>query len=794
MKVTLNWLKDFVDISYSPDQLAQKLTMAGLEVEDYFAVNRSFKGVKIGKIIDCTPIEDTDHLTSCLVDIGDGRVNVVCGAPNTKKGLVAPIALVGARLEKVEITSRRIKGIESEGMLCSEVELGLSERAEELMELPSDTPVGLDFERFLGEPDYVFDVFITPNRADCQSVIGIARVIASISGRQLRRPPVPWREQDISGNNPVQVIIKNSNRCARYSGRFIENIRIKASPFWLVERLFNVGVRSINNVVDITNYIMMETGQPLHAFDYKLLQGDKIIVRTALKDERFTTLDEKEHILNEHALLICDTVKPVALAGVMGGLNSEVQPETSTVFLESAYFEPVGIRKTAKELDIFTESSRRFERGVDPNGTVYAMNRAAQMMIDLADGHIIGKAVDNYARKINPVNIDLNIERVNRLLGTKRSMQDIAKILTSIEIDVVKSNHDMLSVNVPTFRPDITRPVDLIEEVAINLGYDYIPTNTVACINQLQTPNLKDKFRDFMRGLLVALGLRETVSINLMPDKYAEYFLPEKTGLVQIINPLSADLAALRPDIMSSLLTIISYNRNRQNDTCRFFQIGNVAWKTEAYVEKTHVAGILAGKRTESTWFGKEETFDFYDIKGLAMSLLGKLGIVDLTLKKNTVGFWDSSSVAVFSGKEYLGCMGKLNDQACRLAKIKINDVFAFNFDFDQLFRFARIDKKFESISKYPSVPFDLAIVVDNDVPVAQIEKFIWSAAGSDLIQVKIFDYYTGDQIGAGKKSIGFSLTFSSKERTLDESSVEQSIKNILAHLNRDCGAELRPR
>ncbi len=794
MKVTLNWLKEFVDFDYSPDELAHKLTMAGLEIEECFQARRAFRGVKVGKIIESDPIEGSDHLSACVVDTGGQTVNVVCGAPNAHKGLMAPIATVGARLDNVQITARKIKGVPSEGMLCSEAELGLSERADGLMELPADTQIGTDLTHFLGQPDYIFDIFVTPNRADCQSVMGIARVIAAINNGKFSRPEIPWHEKDISGENPVQVSIKNSHRCARYSGRFIENIRIYASPFWLAERLYNVGVRAINNVVDITNYIMMETGQPLHAFDFDLLEGGEIIVRTAQKNERFTTLDEKHHVLDENALLICDAVKPVALAGMMGGQNSEVNAETSRVFLESAYFEPIGIRKSAKQLDIFTESSRRFERGVDPNGTIYAMNRAAFLMTRLADGKIVGQAGDHYARKIVPVTIDLNAGRVNRLLGTSCKTEDMSRILASIELDVEQINEQDLRVTVPTFRPDLTRPADLIEEVAINLGYDAIPSHLTAEINQLQTANPKDKFHDDLRRQLVALGLQETVSINLMPEKDAGFYLPAKSSLVHVVNPLSADLAVLRPSLLASLLSIVGYNRNRQNYTTRLFQIGNVAWKTEKYVEKIQVAAVLAGKRSEATWFGKETPFDFFDIKGLAMALLDRLGIHNVALESSTGRIWDAESVAVLAGGELIGSFGKMSDEACRLAKIKTNDVFAFDFDFGPLYRLTRVDKKFETISRFPSVPFDLAIIVDQEVSVAQIEKAIWTAAGPYLRQMRIFDFFTGEQIGTGKKSIGFSLTFSSKERTLDEESVEQSIKKVLAHLKKECGAELRPR
>jgi len=798
LKVTLKWLKEFVDFSLTPDELAHALTMAGLEVEEFYTEQRNFSQIIVGKILSVEKHPNADKLSVCMVDAGDKQFNVVCGAPNVFQGMLAPLALDGATVANgLKITSRQVRGVKSNGMLCSEADLDLSERSAGLMVLPDNAPVGKKMEDYLGDTDIIFDIFITPNRPDCLSVFGIAREIAAITGSTLKKPVVTFttsQQENIS--NYIRVEIENINKCSRYSGRLIKNVKIKPSPFWLAARLHAVGIRSINNVVDITNYVMMETGQPLHAFDYDKIAGKVIIVREAVAGENFVILDEQEHILDKEALLICDAEKPVALAGIMGGLNSEVDKTTSTIFLESAYFDSGNVRKTGKNLDIFTESSRRFERGTDPNGTVYAMDRAAKMMEALAEGQVFSSIIDNYPRTINPVEIDLSVKSINTLLGKNLSADTVTGYFPALEIEITKQVDDFIQLKAPTFRPDLTREVDIIEEIARLYGYNNIASEIAPRINQSQEPNQKTIFNDQIRHYLVGFGFKETVAYSLVSEQLAEPFLPSKCEFAELLNPISTDMAGFRPSIILSLLTSVAYNRNRQISNLRLFEIGNVAWKEtgkEGFTEITQIGGVVAGKNREQSWYGKEETFDFYDVKGTVTALLLKCGIDKYEQGTVVEPIWENESSSILIDGKYYGAFGKINRDICSLFKIKVADVFGFFINFQELFQNRAIDKKYDPVSKFPSVSFDLAMLIDANIALNEIEKEIRSSAGPYLTKVRLFDFYKGEQVKEGKKSVAFSLTFSSKECTLEDEEVEQAVNNVLLHLNKLFDAVLRP-
>ena len=796
MKVTLNWLKEFVNISLPPEKLADALTMAGLEVEEVQYINQQFSNVVVGKVVVCEKMPNAHHLSFCKVDVGDAVLPVVCGAPNVFKGLYAPMALVGAELPNgLKVEERDIRGIKSQGMLCSEAELGITDRSEQLLELPANVQVGAKLSDVLGGPDIMFDIAITPNRPDCLSIFGVAREIAAVTGEVLRYPEINITADDKKVTDYINVDIQDPARCLRYSGRYLENVKIAPSPFWIAQRLFSVGVRSINNVVDITNYVMMEVGQPLHAFDYNLLLGKKIIVRTANNGEDFTTLDGKSHKLESESLLICDAEKAVALAGVMGGLNSEVQPDTNKVFLESAFFAATNIRKTSKKLDLSTESSRRFERGSDPNGTILAMNRAVQLMCEFAGAKVIGPEIDNYPKVVEKKKISLSIKNANVLLGTTFKAIDIEKILESINLKSVEKTATNLTVVIPTNRPDLEREVDLIEEVARLYGYNNIPTELAPKINQLQEPNDKVRFKEKIQHMLCGMGFNETVNLSLIDKKFGGPFLPKDASFVNLLNPLSEDLTVFRPSLLISLLNTISYNRNRQMFNMRLFEIGNIAWKPNDghfKTEKPFISGVLAGARVENSWYGKAELYDFYDVKGIVTSVLANVGVSAYRLTSTEENYWDSESALVKLGDTTIGAFGKLSEEIVALFKIKTNDIYAFYLDFENLYRFIISEKSFSEIPKFPITPFDLALIVDANVPVGELEKSIRENGSQLLIGVRLFDYYKGKQVESGKKSVAFSLTFSSKERTLGDKEIDKVIDTILSKLNEDFGAELR--
>ncbi len=796
MKVTLNWLQEFVDFSLSPKELSKALTMVGLEVEEYHAMERQFSGVIAGKVTDAEKHPEAPQLTICHVDTGGQTVSVVCGAPNVTIGMKAPFAVEGAVLaDGRKVEAKEIRGYTSRGMLCSEAELGLTERAEGLMVLPESASVGKDLNAVLGDPDVVMDIAITPNRPDCLSVIGIAREIAAITGVPLKIPTITLAEIPQSGENPFRVEINDTQRCFRYSGRLLKNIRILPSPYWMAARLHAVGVRSINNVVDITNFVMMETGQPLHAFDSNMLAGQKIIVRTAKAGEKFVTLDGQERSLDNQALLICDANKPVALAGIMGGQNSEVESDTNTVFLESAYFEPVGIRRTSKKLDIASESSRRFERGIDPNGTLFAINKSVQLMIEHANGQVVGHAVDEYPSRVMPVEVDLSGKTTNTLLGTSLTKEKINQILAILDITLVSERNDQLTFRVPTFRPDLTREIDLIEEIARHYGYDNIPVASSAPIDFHQKANERVAFKDQLRKYLSGFGFKETISLSLVSPSLAKAFLPAESELVELLNPFSPELSTFRTNLILSLLSNVAYNRNRQMQNLRLFEIGDAAWRIvgkKEVTEKCQVTGVLAGKRSEQTWNQNAEPFDFYDIKGAVTGLLSMLGIHAFELDRCHESYWDEESSSIKMNGQLVGTFGKISNEVCSLFKIKIPDIYAFCLDFDSLCEYGKKQRTYDPIPRYPSVPFDMALVIDMHIPIGEIEREIWHAGGANLVKVHLFDYYRGEQVAKDKKSIAFSLTFSSKERTLDEKDVQQAVQKILAHLKSLFAAELR--
>jgi phenylalanyl-tRNA synthetase beta chain len=798
VKVTLSWLKQFVDISISVQELGHTLTMSGLEVESIEEVARPFSGIVVGKIVSCDPHPKADKLQFCRVDAGRGEaLTVVCGAPNARAGLLAPLALPGARLgDEMTVEAREIRGVASSGMLCSEAELGLTERSEGLMILDERAQPGQELSDWLGEPDFVIDIFITPNRPDCLSVIGLAREIAAATRTTMRIPTVVTTPIAQGPASRIAVEITAPPLCPRYSGLYFENIRIQPSPFWMAYRLHHAGMRSINNIVDITNYVMLESGQPLHAFDATQIEGRRIVVRAAEAGESFTTLDGKVHTLKANTCLICDGLKPVALAGIMGGLNSEVQSSTSTVFLESAHFEATGIRKSSKLLGVSTESSKRFERGADPNGTLFAINRAAVLLRELAGAEIAGETVDLYPVRIPRQTIELKMSAVNGLIGIDLTPAEVMELLGRLEIGCTMADASAIACSIPTFRPDLTRPVDLIEEVARVYGFDSIPFAQKVALDQSQTANPRVLFLDQLRRQLAGFGLRETLSLSLVSPQIATPFLPTGAELVELLNPLSTEWSVFRTSLLISLLNNSAYNRNRQMANLRFFEIGNVAWKHgHSFEEKKQVAGMLVGENGEPAWYARPRAVDFYDIKGVVFALLDTLGIKSVSLGAAAESYWGQESAGLYLAKDvYLGSFGRLDGDIIQACKIKTPDVFGFVLDFDQLYTHQLLNRKFVPIAKFPNVPFDIALLLGVDTPVGAVEEAIRQSGGPHLVSVHLFDYYQGEQVPKDKKSVAFSLNFCSKERTLGVEEVEHQVNEILAHLAAQFAAELRPR
>ncbi len=789
MKVTYNWLKEYTDFEFCAEELVHHLTMLGLEVEEAQAQTYPFSGVVVGEVLQKNTHPNADRLSVCTVNDGVAERTVVCGAPNVESGQKIALAQVGASLPgDLKIKKTKIRGVESLGMICSEAELGLSARADGIMVLDESAVVGAGLESVLEQEDFLVDIDVTPNRPDCFGALGVAREVASLSGTRLRKPGIDLAENGPATDDAIRVTIHDARKCPRYTARFIDNIRIVPSPFWLARRLEQVGIRSINNVVDVTNFVMMETGQPLHAFDYNFLAGGQISVKSADAGMEFTTLDGNSHKLTDEALLICDGEKPVALAGVMGGLNSEVSGSTTKVLLESAYFDPVNIRRTSKKLGISTESSKRFERGVDPNGVVYALDRAAQLIAELAGGRIAAGVADVYPKRIEPLSISLRPERVKLLLGVEVPPEQIESILTGLGFGVARDRG--ITVAVPTFRPDITREVDLIEEIGRVFGYDNIPSDPLAMIDQMATVDEGEAFTKEVCSTLVSFGFSEVVTYNLTSEDAASVF-SEAADPVKLVNPLSEDLSTLRPSLIPGLLNCVRWNINRKSNDLKLFEIGVAfAGGNATPGEHKRLTCVLTGRSVPDSWQAKARVLNIFDAKGFTEHLLAQLGITAVEFVSTTLS---TAAVAMqaSAGTQILGYLGQVHSEV--LAKLKVEqDVYFIDLDFEATELASKQKRTFKAIPKFPSVLRDLALLVDNDVSAADLVGTV-KAAGGDLLQeVSVFDVYTGDKVESGSKSIALGLMFQSSARTLRESEIDSQIELILTAISQQNGARLR--
>ncbi|MFQ5650164.1 MAG: phenylalanine--tRNA ligase subunit beta [bacterium] len=792
MKVTYNWLKEYADFDASPQKLVEELTMLGLEVDELFEDRKELQGVVVGEVVKKERHQNADKLSVCEVDIGAQRLTIVCGAPNVAPGQKVPVATPGTKLAGgMKIKATTIRGVDSHGMICSEAELGLTARRDGIMVLDSALEVGRPVQDLINSHDHIIDIDVTPNRPDCFGAIGIARDVAAGVGSPLRKPEVQLSEHGRPISEFMTINILDPQKCPRYTARFIGDVKIKPSPLWLSQRLEQIGIRSINNVVDVTNYVMMETGQPLHAFDYDLLAGHEINVKCAQDGQQFTTLDGKTHVLHSECLLICDRDNPVAIGGIMGGLNSEVSANTANILLESAYFSPTNIRRSCKRLGVSTESSKRFERGVDPSGAVYALDRATQLIAELTGGTIAPGLVDEYPRKIAPLLLTLRPRRVHSLLGVEIPVDQIKAILSGLDFRV-SGDGDRLSVEVPTFRPDVTREADLIEEVGRIFGYNNIPTDSSALIEQSGTQDLTETFTDNAWSSLVALGFSEVVTFNLMNESQARPFLSEGGTLMRLINPLSEDLATLRPSLVPQLLNTLRWNLNRHSKDLKFFEIGSAFTSAGKEArEHTHLTGVLTGKLAADTWKFKAAEVDFYYLKGTVEHFLRRNKIANWTFQPGVTLFACQDSLAVVAADVELGHLGEIRPEILTAFEIE-QRVFFFHFDFERLFNAVSWHTTFEPIPKFPPINRDLAIVIDDGIESGSIIRAVKAAGGNLLKNVRVFDVFRGEQIGRGRKSLALSLTFCSLERTLREQDVDQRIEKILRSLASKYSAQLR--
>lgn len=795
MKVSLNWLKTYIDYNFSPDQLAEKLTMAGLEVANIATGGTTLKNIIVGDVTMVKNHPNADQLKICTVDIGNKEVSVICGAKNVKEAQRVPVAVTGSVIaDGTTIKQVKLRGVLSEGMICSERELGISDNHDGIMVLAkSDYGVGEEFIKKIYK-DTIFDIDVTPNRPDCLSHIGVAREIAVITKGKLQKPEISLQESEKSAFDSIKIHIHDTSACPRYSARVIRDVVIKESPQWLKNHLKSVGIRSINNVVDITNYILMETGHPLHAFDYDLIKGAEINVRKARSQEKFTTLDDIERSLNTNDLLICDGEKGVALAGVMGGFNSEISSKTKNILLESAYFDPFTIRRTSKKFGLFTEASQRFERGADPNNTIYAVNRASQLLQQLTQGKIEKHIVDVYPRKIKPEIIELRYARITQLIGQEIPQDIVLRILKGLEFKIIEQNKNFIKLQIPTFRPDIKRECDLIEEVARHYGYNTIKSNMYSNIALSYSDNNYYDNIERVRDYFVGQGFVETISHTLVPEKHIDIL--NKNEAVQLKNPLSPETLFLRNSCIPSMLDTIQWNINRSQNNLRLFEIGRSFFPQAKSlpIEKNNIIGALTGSKKRIPLWNDEKKGDvgFYQLKGIMESLFDYFHINNYSLKIDKTPFFASDySYAIQTEKKKLGYMGQISSEIQKKWDLK-QAVYVLEIDFDDFLYDINKNVMYSPVPKFPPIIRDLSVIVDENILSESMKQYIANKGGKYLKQVEIIDLYCGRGIPDSKKSITFNFKFLSEKRTLTENEIDPIFKVLVNELRNKFSAELR--
>lgn len=852
MNISLTWLSDYVDHGLSAEALAEALTMSGLEVEEVVESGPRLDGVVVGYVLAVRPHPDADRLRLCDVDLGaasgDGEaVQIVCGAPNVAAGQKVPVATVGTELmlpardgsglAPVTIQKGKIRGEVSFGMICAEDELGLGDDHAGILVLDEDAEVGQPFATYLAERgdlpgDAVLDIAITPNRPDATSHLGVARDVAALTGRPLRRPDVDVPEAGGPVTEQVTVTIEAPEQCPRFAGMVVRGVTVRESPPWLKDRLVAVGLRPISNVVDVTNFVMMETGQPLHAYDLDRLAGARVVVKRAAAGETFKTLDGVERTLPEGTVMVADGEGYVGIAGVMGGLDSEVTEATTNVFIEGATWDPSTIRRTAKALGMQTDASYRFERGADPTIPPYAVARAAHLVVETGGGEIVPGLVDENPVPYEPRTVTLRPSRVARLLGAEVPEDEIVRLLTAIGFEVEDAERRALdafaeaamreegvaaaateaagaglTVTVPPYRPDIEREVDVIEEVARLWGYDRLPTpasTPVPLVPASDTPSAR--LLDRARRRLVALGFREIYTNSLVPKATAERFADAAwTGLeappVETLNPISQEMAALRPSLLPGLLAVAAYNQARGASSLRLVEAGRVyrrasadaSGAVEGYHEHTSLVLGMSGLAEPAGWSRAARPADVYDLKGAVVDLLGDLGIEGVEeTPRPAPGALTAYALDLTVGGTRLGALGLVGDALAEAVDLQA-PLFVAELDWTALAALATAGDvaRYAPISRYPVVERDLAVVVPEAQPGGPLLATIRRAGAPLLQDVRLFDLYRGDRVEAGTKSLAFALRFGA-DRTLRDEEVDGRIRRIVKALEAEYGATLR--
>ena len=797
MLISLNWLKQYVDINENIEELEEALTMIGQEVEAIDIKGKNLDNVFVGQIVEYGQHPESDKLTLLKVDIAQGEpVQIVCGATNHKLGDKVAVCTIGAVLPgDFKIKKAKVRNVESCGMLASEKELGIGESHEGIIILPEDAPLGMPIKEYLKLDDVVFELEITPNRPDCLSHIGIAREVAAYYKRKVKYPKVLLNTVNEETSKVIAVDILTKEKSKRYTAKVIRHVKVGESPKWLKDRLLSIGLKPINNIVDATNFVMMEYNHPMHAFDLNKISGNKVVVREAHADEKIITLDGVERILEEGELVVADGGKAIAIAGVMGGLNSSIDNGTTDLLLEVAHFDPKIIRKTSKRLGLSSDSSYRFERGVDLEDAEIVINRAATLIKEIAGGDILHGISEKYHSKYQKREITLHLDKLNKFIGKVLTLETVGEILSSLQIELISNHNGVLTVTPPSYRDDLTRPADLYEEVIRMYGFANIeakmPVESIRAGQVYPETEIVDRYK----RRLVSIGLQEVINYSFIPKNALEKIKMNVENTINVLNPIVEDMTTMRATLIYSLLTNVRDNFNRNVFDLNLFEVGRVYTKKEDSKladEVVKVAMVIAGKKDKELWNVKPEAYDFYDLKSYVEGFLESIGVKKFQIHRTeNPTFHPGRAVDVKVGRDLLGTFGEIHPDVAENMDIKKFRVNVAEFDATTLEKYSSEKVKYEGIVKYPAVERDLAIVLDKKVLVGDMISDIKKL--SNIIEkVELFDIYEGDRIEATKKSVAINIMMRSRVGTLNEEDVNKTIEAILQTIHKKYHGEIR--
>jgi len=815
MKISFNWLRNYLDVKLHAAEVAQLLTDCGLEVESmetFQSMKGGLAGIVIGEVKTCSRHPNADKLSLTTVDVGTGTLlNIVCGAPNVAAGQKVVVALTGATLfpvegESFEIKKSKIRGEVSEGMICAEDEIGLGKSHDGIIVLPPDAKAGMPAKEFFKvEEDTVFEIGLTPNRADAASHIGVARDLAAVleNSQELRlknqeRHHIVYPSIDhfrIDNNElKIDVEVKDTSACPRYSGITVSGVVVQDSPRWLKNKLLAIGVHPINNIVDITNYVLHECGQPLHAFDANEITGNKVVVRNADPGEKFVTLDGVERTLSASNLMICNSTEPMCIAGVFGGIKSGISEKTKNIFIESAYFNPASIRKTSKQHGLRTDASFRFERGTDPEITLFALQRAALLVKEIAGGTISSDIVDVYPVKILPKNVEYNFRSATTLIGKEINKDEIKNILSSLNISIQQESDEALLLQIPIYKVDVTREVDVVEEVLRIYGYNNVevPQKLSAALSYFPKHDA-DELQEKTGNYLSDAGFSEMMNNSLSRLEYFTLGGANEEEAVKILNPLSQDLGVMRQTMLYSGLEAIAYNRNRQHSDLKFFEFGTTYGKTEkGYDERPHLSLFLTGSKQDESWNGGKVETNFFYLKTFVQNVLLRAGCDFLKMKEESASSAFSYGVAWKLNEKEMVTFGSVSKKQLKHFDIS-SEVFYADFNWKAILKNSASNKvRFTEIPKFPQVKRDLSMVINTDVTYGQIRDIAFRTERNLLKEINLFDVYSGDKIEAGKKSYAVSFILLDERQTLTDKTIDKVMSRLMEVFEKEAGAVIR--